>query len=573
MAWARDVDADPRELHAFVRDLVALSAMPAWWAGRSPDAIAESLRDLLAELLPSERVYVRLGDGSTFQTTSAIARATDDGDVSTSSRNGDSASDVIAPLRFVSHPIGWGGELGRFAIGSRRPEFPSPLESLLMQMTANEAAAALRQASLLAGHEQAVCALRERAEQLDARANLGQLALSDAPLEYLLREGVRVVQESLSADFCELFELEPENESLTLASVAGWGARPDGRAHAECVLSQANYTLRMGAPIITDDSRMETRFEVNEMMHVHGIQSSVSVVLHDAESPLGVLGAHSCTRRVFTSEHVRFLQSAANLFALSIQRRRVDREREMLLERTTAAHAEAERASLLKTQHLAVMSHELRTPLNAIAGYVELMEMEIHGVLTAAQRNDLARIRHNQQYLLSLINNVLTFMKLEQGRLEWRLTSVSVSEMLEATEQVVRSLIDAKNLRYRWQGPECDVRVLADPGKLQQILVNLLSNATKFTEPGGAIEVECVAGDRTVRIQVRDNGCGIAGAELERVFEPFVQVGDARRGTTEGTGLGLAISREYAKGMHGRLTAASERGKGSVFTLELPRSA
>jgi signal transduction histidine kinase len=173
--------------------------------------------------------------------------------------------------------------------------------------------------------------------------------------------------------------------------------------------------------------------------------------------------------------------------------------------------------------------------------------------------------------LLRLINSVLTFMKLDSGHVEYELSVVSIPEMLDAVEQTVRPLMQARQLRYRKRKPQIEPRVLADGGRVQQILVNLLTNATKFTSPKGVVEVDFFVDECVVRTRVRDSGCGIPSGELERVFEPFVQVKDPLGTMTEGTGLGLAISRQFAEGMNGRLYAESEEGKGSVFTLELPR--
>ena len=170
-----------------------------------------------------------------------------------------------------------------------------------------------------------------------------------------------------------------------------------------------------------------------------------------------------------------------------------------------------------------------------------------------------------------MINSVLTFMKLESGRAEYELSDVPTAEVLAAVEATVRPLMQAKQLKYKNQ--KTRDRAASDRGQrqMQQILVNLLANATKFTDPRGVVEVDFVADANVVRTQVRDSGCGIPSAELERIFQPFVQVGDPARESTEGTGLGLAISRQLAEGMNGRLYAESERGRGSTFTLELPR--
>jgi signal transduction histidine kinase len=581
VVWTRDSIDDIRAVHSCLRDLVALSSIPARWTGRMPDAISESLHELLVNVLRSERMLVQLNEeGGRSHELTAVARAQrrkeSPSQPGLPPPNGDEAIPNVDPLhalRFVSYPSRTGGETGRYAMGSLHVDIPTNRETQLMQATANELATALRQTTLVRRSEDAAGSLQARVSQQAAIARLSHEALTDIPLHDLLQEGVRIVREGLQADCSELLELAPDGSSLLLSAGSGWKAGMIGVTHVPSDPSSlAGYTLRAAMPVIMQDLRTETRFEPWRVLLEHGVVSSINVILHGSDGPFGVLGAHSRTRRVFTSDDVHFLQSIANLLAVALQQRRAESDREHLLERTNAAHAEAERVSRDKTQHLASMSHELRTPLNAIAGYVEMMEMGIHGPLTSAQRSDLGRIRHNQRYLLRLINSVLTFMKLDSGHVEYELSVVSIAEMLSSVEQTVRPLMQAKQLKYKKRKPQLELWVLADGGKVQQILVNLLTNATKFTDPKGVVEVDFVADDRVVRTQVRDSGIGIPSVELERVFEPFVQVKDPAATMIEGTGLGLAISRQFAEGMHGRLYAESERGKGSVFTLELPRS-
>ena len=245
-------------------------------------------------------------------------------------------------------------------------------------------------------------------------------------------------------------------------------------------------------------------------------------------------------------------------------------ERERLLAATEEARRDAELANRTKSEFLAVMSHELRTPLNAIEGYAELLELEVHGPMTEQQRQDIARIRKSQRHLLGLINGVLNYTRVEAGVARYDLGSVVLSDILASSQALVAPQMSAKGLTFSVDACPATLVVIADAEKLQQILLNLLTNALKFTPPGGAVRMWCDPGERHVAITVQDTGRGIYPEQRERVFEPFVQV-DARLTRTEqGVGLGLAISRDLARGMNGEIALVSEVGKGSAFTLTIP---
>jgi signal transduction histidine kinase len=238
-----------------------------------------------------------------------------------------------------------------------------------------------------------------------------------------------------------------------------------------------------------------------------------------------------------------------------------------------SARMEAELANRAKGDFLAAMSHELRTPLNAIAGYVELLQLGIHGEVTEEQRTSLERVRANQQHLLRLINDVLAFAKVEAGQLELDLTDFDAAELLHTILPLIAPQAAAKRIDFGVD--ECPPGFLAagDLERVRQILLNLVGNAIKFTPPGGKVTLSCRAQGECVAFSVSDTGPGIADGQQRSIFDPFMQVERRLSNPREGVGLGLAISADLAHALNGSITVESTLGEGSTFTLELPRSA
>lgn len=253
------------------------------------------------------------------------------------------------------------------------------------------------------------------------------------------------------------------------------------------------------------------------------------------------------------------------------ERRRIILERERLLADAVRARVEADSANRGKSDFLAVMSHELRTPLNAIGGYADLLMLGVHGPVTSGQQTSIERIQKSCRHLLGLINTVLDFARVESGHLDFQVRDIPLDEVVATCYALIATQAHSRAITLTYE--PCDgMRAHADPDKVQQVILNLLTNAVKFTESGGSVTLSCESDDRHALVRVRDTGRGIAADQLGRIFESFVQLDSRLTRTGDGVGLGLAISRQLARGMSGDVTAVSEPGVGSTFTLKLPTS-
>jgi signal transduction histidine kinase len=245
-------------------------------------------------------------------------------------------------------------------------------------------------------------------------------------------------------------------------------------------------------------------------------------------------------------------------------------ERSIAHEKVRRATEEAEKANRAKSDFLAVVSHELRTPLNAISGFAELLRSGVYGELNEKQTDAVQRIEKNEKDLLSLVNEVLGFVDADKKAVAVESKDVQVAEAFDAVEPLIAPDVQRKHFVVKRELARPRLAVRADPKSLQQILVSLLSNASKYTGDGGMITLGADRDGEKVRIWVRDTGIGIPKEEIQRVFDPFFQ---ADRGTTRryaGIGLGLTIARDLARRMAGEVTIASEAGRGTTACVVLP---
>ncbi len=261
---------------------------------------------------------------------------------------------------------------------------------------------------------------------------------------------------------------------------------------------------------------------------------------------------------------VKLVDHCADLVVLAVSqaRRRAEAER---------ARDTSEQAGRAKIQFFARMSHELRTPLQSIAGYIDLLRVGVADPPTPEQARLLARVHDSEEVLVHVIDDLITFSRLEAGHVSYQIAPVPAAEAIRIAHSVVAPLAASHNVTLE-MATSPGILVAADGDKLKQILVNLAANAVKFCGEQGVVRISCQSDGDNVRFDVSDNGPGIPGDRLRDIFEPYVQLATPLEGFG-GTGLGLAISREFAAGMHGQLTVASNLGRGSVFTLRVPAAA
>jgi signal transduction histidine kinase len=357
----------------------------------------------------------------------------------------------------------------------------------------------------------------------------------------------------------------PGKQAVLAELARRWSPEPGDPFGAPAVLEHAGAVVVLEDDVDAAVALAAHDAETLRVLRDVGVGSLLTVPLITGAQIIGAVTFVAEPKgRAFSPDDVALAEDLAARSAMALDNARMHSE-------TIAHQAKAEAASQAKSAFLGTMSHELRTPLNAIGGYVDLIDLGLRGPVTEEQHTDLARIRNSQRHLVSLITDVLNFVRVGAGRVQYSMTDVPVHEVLVRSISLIEPLLSSKGLTYG--GVVCDGSIVAraDEEKVTQVVVNLLSNAIKFTATGGRGDIGCNTLGDAVHISVADTGVGIAADKLETIFEPFVQVRGGLAGRDTGVGLGLAISRDLARGMGGDLLAQSEPGAGSTFTLVLPR--
>ena len=291
-------------------------------------------------------------------------------------------------------------------------------------------------------------------------------------------------------------------------------------------------------------------------------QSSIWIPLLQDGNPAGLICVQSYEANAYSDGDIQLLRSIATQTSLAIANAE-------LFEQTQNQNEELRALDKLKTQFLANMSHELRTPLNSIIGFSRVILKGIDGPTTPAQEEDLQSIYSNGQHLLMLINEILDMAKIEANKMALTFEPVQLHAVIDPARNTMRSLIDSKRVNFIWEVPEDLPEIEADPIRLRQIVLNLLSNAAKFTEEG-EIRLQAFAEDDVMVIKVQDTGIGIAPEDFDKLFTPFAQVDSSNTRTTGGTGLGLPITKWLIEMHQGSINFSSHLYEGTTFHVILP---
>jgi len=461
-----------------------------------------------------------------------------------------------------------GTTLGVFIVGFAETRDFSAADRALLEAFGQQCAQALERARLYESEREARHVAERTVGRLAAlQRGTGELSGALAPDE-VAEVIIRSALPALGATRFSLALLDAEEDALEVVRATGYS--PEIRERYRFIPLETRFPLcdavREGTAILLSSAadRAERYPQLGDVRSENGAGSMAALPVRGNGRIIGALGFNWAEDRAFSPDDIAFLDVLAQQCGQALERAR-------LYEEERRARSEAEAANRAKGDFLAAMSHELRTPLNGIGGYVDLLDMGLRGPITDAQRADLDRIRRNQQHLLLLIEDVLSFARVEAGHLEVDDGPVAVDETLRSLEAMIMPQVAIKGVRFVYEPCDPALRARGDRDRIVQIGANLLANAIKATPAGGSITLSALVDEEHARIRVADTGTGIPADKLDAIFSPFTQLGRTLNNPRAGAGLGLSISRGLATAMGGSLTVVSTEGEGSTFTLTLRR--
>lgn len=411
-------------------------------------------------------------------------------------------------------------------------------------------------------------AVERRNTYLAASAEIGRLVTSTLDLNTIFTRAVNLVGDRLGFYFASIYQMDEDGFHAVLREgTGGAGEVMKLQKHRVLVGSQTivGKAAESGETVLANDVRHEPLHQPNPLLL--DTQSEVAIPLKVGGKILGVLDIQSTQEHAFTPDVVSVLQSLADQIAVAINNAALFAESQELI-------TSLKEVDQLKSQFLANMSHELRTPLNSIIGFSRVILKGIDGPITDMQQQDLTAIYNSGQHLLGLINDILDLARIEAGKMELKFEEVHLSEMIHSVFSTAKGLVKEKPIQLIEMVPPDMPTIRGDTMRVRQVLLNLISNAAKFTEEG-SITVETRVqkapnGKLEALINVTDTGPGISLEGQEKLFKAFSQVDGSATRKTGGSGLGLSICANLVQLHGGRIGVTSEEGKGSTFWFTMP---
>ncbi|RJP51107.1 MAG: PAS domain S-box protein [Anaerolineaceae bacterium] len=411
-------------------------------------------------------------------------------------------------------------------------------------------------------------ALLRRNEYLSATAEIGQLITSTLDMPTLFSRTVNLVRERFGFYHAGIFVTEETGFRAVLEAATGEaGAEMLRQKHSLQVGSKSvvGEVTESGRAVIVNDTTASEKHKFNPLLPE--TRAEVAIPLHVGARTIGALDIQSTTPNAFSDDDIAVLQTLADQVAIAIDNARS-------YELSMQAVKEMREADKLKSQFLANMSHELRTPLNSIIGFSRVILKGIDGPITDLQQQDLLAIHNSGQHLLGLINDILDLSRIEAGKMELTFDEVNLSELITSVMSTVTGLVKDKSITLHRELPEDLPTVRADAMRIRQVLLNLLSNAAKFTDDGSitvrANIADSPSGHPEITVSVTDTGPGISQEDQKKLFQPFSQVDASPTRKSGGSGLGLSISSHLVQMHGGRIGVQSAPEKGSTFYFTLP---
>ncbi len=466
-------------------------------------------------------------------------------------------SGVIVPLRLGEQIIG----VVTAAYGHRIEPWPED-EQQILAVVAAQAAVRVRSLALLAENVR-------RAQQLELASQIARDISSTLNLQELLERAVNLIRERFGYYHAGIFLLDERGEYAEIRAATGEIGQimvRSGHRLAVGSKSVVGQTAARGEPVVVNDTHQSDIHRPNPLLPE--TRAEIGLPLRVGNRVIGVLDVQSRHAYAFRPDDVRALQLLADQLAVAVENARA-------YELNRRALENLRRADELKSQFLANMSHELRTPLNSIIGFSRIILKGIDGPINDLQRQDLEAIYNAGQHLLGLINDILDLSKIEAGKMDLIFEEVDVPRIIESVMSTAKGLVKDKPVRL-----EVDIEpdlppLRADSKRFRQILLNLISNAAKFTKEGyirvrAWRHMDPESGYTELILAVEDTGPGIPPEHLENLFQPFYQVDASLTREVGGTGLGLAIVRNLVELHGGRIWVESEVGKGTTFYVAFP---